>query len=99
VNAFPVTAVTSQDEIYHVNPEEKSITIGKESYDYEVKGKVITLKTLVESFEIYEVPQPFFLTDNNSGFGLAMLPNRQKTRTLGSFRALWWQASGTTWTA
>lgn len=67
-NAFPVAAVRSNDEIYQVNPEQRSVTIHKESYDYEVNGKVITLKTLLGSFEIYEMPQPFFLTDTGSGF-------------------------------
>jgi hypothetical protein len=68
VNAFPVTAVRSQDELYKVDPKQKTVTIGKESYTYEVKGKVVTLKTLLASFDIYEVPQPFFLKDSGSVF-------------------------------
>jgi hypothetical protein len=57
------------NQSYTVDAAKKLITFeSKESYVYEVSGKVITLKSDIKTKTLYEIETPFFLTDKTSSF-------------------------------
>lgn len=57
------------NQSYTVDAAKKLITFdSKESYVYEVSGKVITLKSDIKTKTLYEIEKPFFLTDKTSSF-------------------------------
>jgi hypothetical protein len=69
---YPGTYVAEdsiKNQSYTVDASTKLITFdSKESYVYEVSGKVITLKSDIKTKTLYEIETPFFLTDKTSNF-------------------------------